>query len=35
CVHGDNPKAVEITAYLRKRLEEESVKVVPMKEIVL
>jgi UPF0271 protein len=34
CVHGDNPKALEITAYIRKRLEEEGVKIVPMKEVV-
>jgi len=34
CVHGDNPKALEITAYIRERLEEEGVKIVPIKEIV-
>ncbi len=34
CVHGDNPKAVEIAAHVRNALEEEGVKVVPMKEIV-
>ena len=34
CVHGDNPKAVEIAAHVRRALEEEGVKVVPMKEIV-
>ena len=34
CVHGDNPKAVEIAAYVRNALEEEGVKVVPMREIV-
>ncbi|WP_297465791.1 5-oxoprolinase subunit PxpA [Thermococcus sp.] len=34
CVHGDNPKAVEITSVVRKALEGEGVKVVPMKEIV-
>jgi len=34
CVHGDNPKAVEIAAYIRKVLEEEGVRIVPMKEIV-
>ena len=34
CVHGDNQKALEITAYIRKRLEEEGVKIVPMKEEV-
>lgn len=34
CVHGDNPKAVEITAYIRKRLEDEGVKIVPMREII-
>jgi len=34
CVHGDNPKAVEITAYLRKCLEEEGIKIVPMRELI-
>ena len=34
CVHGDNPKAVEIAAHVRKALEEEGVKVVAMREIV-
>lgn len=34
CVHGDNPKAVEITAYMRKRLEEEGIKIVAMKELI-
>ncbi len=34
CVHGDNPKAVEITAHIRRILEEEGVKIVPMKEII-
>ncbi|ASJ09573.1 lactam utilization protein LamB [Thermococcus siculi] len=34
CVHGDNPKAVEIAAHIRKVLEEEGVKVVSMREIV-
>ena len=34
CVHGDNPKAVEIAAHVRKALEGEGVKVVPMKEFV-
>ena len=34
CVHGDNPKAVEIAAHVRKALEGEGVKAVPMKEIV-
>ena len=34
CVHGDNPKAVEIAAHVRKALEEEGVKVVSMREIV-
>lgn len=34
CVHGDNPKAVEITAYLRKRLEEEGIKIVSMRELI-
>lgn len=30
CVHGDNPRAVEIAARVRKALEEEGVKVVAM-----
>ncbi|BAD84525.1 hypothetical protein, conserved, LamB/YcsF family [Thermococcus kodakarensis KOD1] len=34
CLHGDNPKAVEIAAHIRKVLEEEGVKIVPMKEII-
>ena len=34
CVHGDNPKAVEIAAYIRRVLEREGVKVVPMREVV-
>ncbi len=34
CVHGDNPRAVEIAAHVRKALEGEGVKVVPMREIV-
>ncbi len=34
CVHGDNPKAVEIASMVRKALEAEGVKVVPMGEIV-
>ncbi|NJE01239.1 LamB/YcsF family protein [Thermococcus sp. JdF3] len=34
CVHGDNPEAVEIASHIRKVLEEEGVKVVPMREIV-
>jgi len=34
CVHGDNPKAVEIAAYIREVLEKEGVKVVPMRKIV-
>ena len=34
CVHGDNPKAVEIAAHVRRALEEEGVKVVSMREIV-
>ncbi|ASJ10635.1 lactam utilization protein LamB [Thermococcus sp. P6] len=34
CVHGDNPKALEITAHVRKRLEEEGVKVLPMKDFI-
>lgn len=34
CVHGDNPRALEIAAYIRKRLEEEGVKVLPMKEFI-
>ncbi|WP_297437127.1 LamB/YcsF family protein [Thermococcus sp.] len=34
CVHGDNPKAVEIAAHIRKVLEEEGVKIVPMRDVV-
>ncbi|NJF24989.1 LamB/YcsF family protein [Thermococcus sp. Bubb.Bath] len=34
CLHGDNPKAVEIAAHIRKVLEGEGVKVVPMREVV-
>lgn len=34
CVHGDNPKAVEIAKHIREVLEREGVKVVPMREIV-
>ncbi|MDK2869123.1 MAG: 5-oxoprolinase (ATP-hydrolyzing) subunit [Pyrococcus sp.] len=34
CVHGDNPKAVEITAYIRRRLEEEGIKIVPMGDFI-
>ena len=34
CVHGDNPRAVQIAARIRKVLEEEGVKVVPMKVVV-
>ncbi|WP_048151773.1 LamB/YcsF family protein [Palaeococcus ferrophilus] len=34
CLHGDNPKAVEIAAHIRKVLGEEGVKVVPMREVV-
>ncbi|KUH32389.1 lactam utilization protein LamB [Thermococcus celericrescens] len=34
CVHGDNPKAVQIAARIRRVLEEEGVRVVPMREIV-
>ncbi|MFA4647380.1 LamB/YcsF family protein [Pyrococcus kukulkanii] len=34
CVHGDTPKAVEITAYIRKKLEEEGVKIVPLRDII-
>ncbi|MBP1910994.1 5-oxoprolinase subunit PxpA [Thermococcus stetteri] len=34
CLHGDNPKAVEIAAHIRKVLEEEGVKVVPMRGVV-
>ena len=34
CVHGDNPEAVEIAKHIREVLEEEGVKVVPMREIV-
>ncbi|AMQ18140.1 LamB/YcsF family protein [Thermococcus peptonophilus] len=35
CLHGDNPKAVEIAAHIRRVLEEEGVKIVPMREVVL
>lgn len=34
CLHGDNPKAVKIAAHIRKVLEEEGVKIVPMREVV-
>ncbi|WP_297471285.1 5-oxoprolinase subunit PxpA [Thermococcus sp.] len=34
CVHGDNPKAVEIAKAVREALEGEGVKVVPMGEFV-
>ncbi len=34
CVHGDNPKAVEIAKAVRGALESEGVKVVPMGEFV-
>jgi UPF0271 protein len=34
CLHGDNPKAVEIAAHIRKVLEEEGIKVVPMREVI-
>lgn len=34
CVHGDNPKAVEIAKHVREVLEREGVKIVPMREIV-
>ncbi|AFL95838.1 LamB/YcsF family protein [Thermococcus cleftensis] len=34
CVHGDNPEAVEIASHIRKVLEEEGVRIVPMKEVV-
>ncbi len=34
CVHGDNPKAVEIAKAVREALESEGVKVVPMGEFV-
>ncbi|WP_297508822.1 5-oxoprolinase subunit PxpA [Thermococcus sp.] len=34
CVHGDNPKAVEIASMVRKALEAEGVKVVPMGEFI-
>ncbi|RLF66896.1 MAG: LamB/YcsF family protein [Thermoplasmata archaeon] len=30
CVHGDTPEAVELVKYIRKRLEEEGIEVVPM-----
>ncbi|WP_456367588.1 LamB/YcsF family protein [Thermococcus sp.] len=34
CVHGDNPKAVEIAKAVREALESEGVKVMPMGEFV-
>jgi len=34
CVHGDNPKAVQIAARIRKVLEEEGVKIVPMRDFI-
>ncbi|MDV3103355.1 LamB/YcsF family protein [Thermococcus waiotapuensis] len=34
CLHGDNPKAVEIAAHVRRALEEEGVRIVPMREVV-
>ncbi|WP_456366773.1 LamB/YcsF family protein [Thermococcus sp.] len=34
CVHGDNPKAVEIASMVRQALEDEGVRIVPMGEIV-
>jgi len=34
CVHGDNPRAVQIAARIRRVLEDEGVKIVPMREIV-
>lgn len=34
CVHGDNPKAVEIARHIREILEREGVKIVPMGEVV-
>nr|WP_206203407.1 MULTISPECIES: 5-oxoprolinase subunit PxpA [unclassified Thermococcus] len=34
CVHGDNPKAVEIAAYIRRVLEDEGINVVPMGEFI-
>ncbi|HDJ51302.1 MAG TPA: LamB/YcsF family protein [Thermoprotei archaeon] len=30
CVHGDNPEAVELVKYIRRRLEEEGIEVLPM-----
>jgi len=30
CVHGDNPEALELVKYIRRRLEEEGIEVVPM-----
>jgi UPF0271 protein len=34
CLHGDNPKAVEIAAHIREVLEEEGVRIAPMREVV-
>ncbi|HEC96288.1 MAG TPA: LamB/YcsF family protein [Euryarchaeota archaeon] len=30
CVHGDNPEALELVKYIRQRLEEEGIEVLPM-----
>jgi len=34
CVHGDNPEAVELVKYIRKRLEEEGIEVLPMESFL-
>lgn len=35
CVHGDNPQAVEFVNSIRKALEEEGVKIVPISEFIV
>lgn len=35
CVHGDNPKAVEFVDSIRKALEAEGVKIVPVSDVLL
>ena len=34
CVHGDNPKAMEITKHLREVLKNEGIEIVPMREFI-
>ncbi|MDD4089987.1 MAG: LamB/YcsF family protein [Tissierellia bacterium] len=34
CVHGDNPKAVEFVKSIRKALEDEGVKIMPLKDFI-